>query len=122
VTSVYQTIESNNGLRFSSMAGISHQAWQGSLERIALAPEEIQAKLLDLEQPCYVVSVKGQIGVTNGGYLSPGGAIETLVALPSFFLQQLGDPNFQKFHGVKYAYATGAMGWYCFGGLGNCSG
>jgi trans-AT polyketide synthase, acyltransferase and oxidoreductase domains len=109
VTSVYQTIESNNGLRFSSMAGISHQAWQGSLERIALAPEEIQAKLLDLEQPCYVVSVKGQIGVTNGGYLSPGGAIETLVALPSFFLQQLGDPNFQKFHGVKYAYATGAM-------------
>jgi PfaD family protein len=109
MTSVYQTIEHNNGLRFSSMAGISHQAWQGSLEQVALAPEKIQAKLLDLEQPCYVVRVKGQIGVTNGGYLSPGGAIETLVALPPILLQQLGDPNFQKFHGVKYAYATGAM-------------
>ncbi len=34
---------------------------------------------------------------------------EMLIAIPPLEIQQLGDPNFLQFHGVKYAYVTGAM-------------
>lgn len=56
---------------------------------------------------------KGQIGITNEGYLcfSDNGktGLEMLMTVPPLPIKQLGDPNFMAFHGVKYAYATGSM-------------
>jgi trans-AT polyketide synthase/acyltransferase/oxidoreductase domain-containing protein len=74
----------------------------------------IKAKLLDLEKPCYVVRIDGEIGFTNEADLyhassAKGQKVEPLIALPPLPPQQLGDPEFRAFHRVKYAYATGAM-------------
>ena len=88
--------------------------WIGSDDSISFDGEGIKAKLLNLKQPCYFVRKKGQIGVTNDGYLGDSNngrsqEIETLTAIPPLLTQQLGDPSFLDFHQVKYAYMTGAM-------------
>lgn len=74
---------------------------------IAFDEPGIKAKLLSLNQPCYVVSAKGKIGFTNK--LDADEQIELLMALPPLKLQQLGDRRFLEFHKVKYAYTAGAM-------------
>jgi trans-AT polyketide synthase, acyltransferase and oxidoreductase domains len=107
----------NNGLHFSrngsdrfpDSSSLPIQNWQGPSERIAFDPAGIQAKLLNLEQPFYILNVKGQLGATNDGSLNAAGQAEVAIFLPPLPLHQLGDPTFRSFHGVKYAYATGAM-------------
>jgi trans-AT polyketide synthase, acyltransferase and oxidoreductase domains len=67
---------------------------------------------LTLELPCYLVNAEGQVGVTHAiphNALDNMESFEMLAALPPLRLQQLGDPTFLAFHGVKYAYAAGAM-------------
>jgi trans-AT polyketide synthase, acyltransferase and oxidoreductase domains len=91
--------------RDRSLGAQTSQSW-GSLEQIAFDPAGIQARLLTLESPCYLVNVEGQVGVTHS---IPQGSLKTLATLPPLGLQQLGDPTFLAFHSVKYAYATGAM-------------
>jgi PfaD family protein len=81
---------------------------------VVFHPAGIKAKLLNLDQPCHVVRTAGRIGVANEGDLGDISAaksepLETLFMLPSLSLQQFGDPGFREYHGVKYAYATGAM-------------
>ncbi|MBX9253649.1 PfaD family polyunsaturated fatty acid/polyketide biosynthesis protein [Desmonostoc muscorum CCALA 125] len=104
----------DNGLNFSTWFHNQNQVWKGSLESISFEQEAIKNKLMVLDKPCYVVKVAGKIGVTNEGYLSPTDnttttQIELLTFAPPVRIQQLGDPNFLSFHGVKYAYSTGAM-------------
>ncbi|MBD2411446.1 2-nitropropane dioxygenase [Nostoc calcicola FACHB-389] len=104
----------DNGLNFSPWFHNQNQVWKGSLESISFEQETIKNKLMVLDKPCYVVKVAGKIGVTNEGYLSPTDnttttQIELLTFAPPVRIQQLGDPNFLSFHGVKYAYTTGAM-------------
>ncbi|BAZ68886.1 MAG: PfaD family polyunsaturated fatty acid/polyketide biosynthesis protein [Pelatocladus maniniholoensis HA4357-MV3] len=103
-----------NGLEFYGSPYNFNQVWKGSLDCVAFDPTTIKEKLLALDQPCYIVKLDNKIGVTNDGYLSPldngkTGQIELLMVIPPIRLQQLGDPNFLAFHGVKYAYTTGAM-------------
>lgn len=91
-----------------------NQGWQGSLDEIAFDDRGIKAKLLDLEKSCYIVRSQGQIGVTQEGYWYPSengksSQVELLMAVPPIQIQQLGDPSFLSFHGVKSAYVTGAM-------------
>jgi trans-AT polyketide synthase, acyltransferase and oxidoreductase domains len=79
---------------------------------IVFDPAGICAKLLKLDLPCTVVSVNGQIGVAHPADLNalePSSSVQILSTLASLPPQQLGDPSFQTFHGVKYAYAAGAM-------------
>ncbi|MGJ3246539.1 MAG: PfaD family polyunsaturated fatty acid/polyketide biosynthesis protein [Elainellaceae cyanobacterium] len=99
-------------LRFSD-PGISPLAWHGSLDSIAFDLDGIQTKLLNLDQPCQVVRVQGQIGITHDGHGYPGNgktaSADLLMSVPPLPLQQLGDRSFQATHGVKYAYAAGAM-------------
>ncbi|MGB6296372.1 MAG: PfaD family polyunsaturated fatty acid/polyketide biosynthesis protein [Rivularia sp. (in: cyanobacteria)] len=88
--------------------------WNGFDNSIAFDTQEIQAKLLKLDKPCYFVRKQGQIGVTNEGSLAEinNGKIqnvEILTAIPPLIPQQLGDSSFLEFHNVKYAYMTGAM-------------
>lgn len=103
-----------NGLRSDYQTNVQNPVWKGSLNSIAFDNEGIKAKLLNLELPCYFVKNQDQIGVTNEGYLvdsngSKSEKIDTITAVPPLVPQQLGDPSFQAFHGVKYAYAAGAM-------------
>ncbi|MDZ8107391.1 MAG: PfaD family polyunsaturated fatty acid/polyketide biosynthesis protein [Nostoc sp. DedQUE12a] len=104
----------DNGLNFSPWFPTQNQIWKGSLESISFDQQTIKNKLMVLDKPCYVVKVAGKIGVTNEGYLSPtengtAAQVELLTFATPVRIQQLGDPNFLSFHGVKYAYSTGAM-------------
>ncbi|WP_138497434.1 PfaD family polyunsaturated fatty acid/polyketide biosynthesis protein [Nostoc sp. PA-18-2419] len=104
----------DNGLNFSAWSHTQNQVWKGSLESISFEQEAIKNKLMVLDKPCYIVKVAGKIGVTNEGYLSPvdnttTSQVELLTFVAPVNIQQLGDPNFLSFHGVKYAYTTGAM-------------
>lgn len=114
VTTVNAVIgEHNNGLGFYANFNYN-QIWKGRLDCVSFARADLKDKLLNLDKPCYIVKVGGKIGVTNEGYLCPAdnsntGQVELLTAVPPISTQNLGDPNFLSFHGVKYAYATGAM-------------
>ncbi|HEY9804038.1 MAG TPA: PfaD family polyunsaturated fatty acid/polyketide biosynthesis protein [Leptolyngbyaceae cyanobacterium] len=104
----------DNGLSFSAHNSYQNLVWKGSLDCIAFEPTAIKNKLLTLDKPCYIVKVADNIGVTNDGYLSPAeigtiGQVELLTSLAPIKIQQLGDPSFLSFYGVKSAYMTGAM-------------
>ncbi|WP_299404369.1 PfaD family polyunsaturated fatty acid/polyketide biosynthesis protein [Acaryochloris sp. IP29b_bin.148] len=87
---------------------VSTAAFSGSnpLAAIAFDAAGIKAKLLNLEEPCHVVRFANQLGVTHTDPLRLG-TVEPLMTVPP--LQQLGDPSFLAWHGVKMAYAAGAM-------------
>ncbi|MBE8998336.1 PfaD family polyunsaturated fatty acid/polyketide biosynthesis protein [Nostoc sp. LEGE 12447] len=109
-------ILNNNGnyLKISDYIFHQNQVWQGILDFVSFNEKGIKSKLLNLEKPCYIIRVEGKVGATNEGYPYPcnqekTGQAEILVSTPPLSTRQLGDPNFINFHGVKYAYATGAM-------------
>ncbi|WP_392478725.1 PfaD family polyunsaturated fatty acid/polyketide biosynthesis protein [Nostoc sp. C110] len=109
-------ILNNNGnyLKISDYISHQNQVWQGILDFVSFNEKGIKSKLLNLEKPCYIIRVEGKVGATNEGYLYPcnqekTGQAEILVSTPPLSTRQLGDSTFLKFHGVKYAYATGAM-------------
>ncbi|WGV26157.1 PfaD family polyunsaturated fatty acid/polyketide biosynthesis protein [Halotia branconii] len=114
-----QTLDSvihqrTNNLSFSGYTYHQNHIWQRNLDDIAFEQAAIKDKLLVLDKPCYIVKVAGKIGVTNEGYLSSAdnsttAQLELLTFVPPIRIQQLGDANFLSFHGVKYAYMTGAM-------------
>lgn len=110
------TAQQENGLRCPASLAEVAAAWQGSLRAIAFDPAGIKAKLLALDQPCYLVQVQGQIGATHlEGQTAPSVPPtelqrgKLLAAVPPLSVQQLGDPDFLACHQVKYAYAAGAM-------------
>lgn len=101
-------------LQFPGWLHGQNQVGQSFLDFVSFDEAGIKAKLLNLDKPCYIVRVEGQLGVTNEGYLCHSdngktGQVEMLMVVPPLPIQQLGDPSFLAFHGVKYAYATGAM-------------
>ncbi|VAX08946.1 Enoyl-[acyl-carrier-protein] reductase [FMN], inferred for PFA pathway [hydrothermal vent metagenome] len=62
--------------------------------------------LQELNKPCYVIQDNGQITINNEGCET----VEKITAyVPPMIAEQLGDPAFKAFYGVKYAYMTGAM-------------
>ncbi|MFW9263178.1 PfaD family polyunsaturated fatty acid/polyketide biosynthesis protein [Nostoc sp. CALU 546] len=106
--------KNGNYLKVSDFSYHQNQGWQGALDSVSFNEKGIKSKLLNLDKPCYIIRVEGKIGATNEGYLYPYNQeksedAETLIAVPPLSIRQLGDPTFLSFHGVKYAYATGAM-------------
>lgn len=103
----------NNQISFSGFISNQNPAWHGPSNSIAFDKKEIQAKLLNLDKPCYVVRESDIIGITNDGGLrdisTSSRQVETLTAIPPLRIQQLGDANFLTCYDVKYAYVTGAM-------------
>jgi trans-AT polyketide synthase, acyltransferase and oxidoreductase domains len=104
----------HNGLDFATYSYDQNLIWKGSLDCIAFEKTAILDKFLALDKPCYILKVASEIGVTNDGYLCPADnsntiPIELLISVPPIHTQQLGDPSFLSFYGVKYAYSTGAM-------------
>jgi len=62
--------------------------------------------LQELNKPCYVIQDSDQVIINNEGCE----AVEKITAyVPPMLPEQLGDPAFKAFYGVKYAYMTGAM-------------
>ncbi|MBD2679147.1 MULTISPECIES: PfaD family polyunsaturated fatty acid/polyketide biosynthesis protein [Nostoc] len=113
--STNNTLNKNgNYLKISESTHAHNQIWQGILDSASFHETGIKSKLLNLDKPCYIIRVEGKIGVTNEGRLYPYNQEKTeqaeiIIAVPPISTQQLGDSNFLNFHGVKYAYATGAM-------------
>ncbi|MBC1240313.1 PfaD family polyunsaturated fatty acid/polyketide biosynthesis protein [Nostoc sp. 2RC] len=106
--------KNGNYLKISEFPHRSHQIWQGTLDSVSFHETGIKSKLLNLDKPCYIIRNEGKIGATNEGYLYPHNQEKTeqaeiIIAVPPISTQQLGDSSFLKSHGVKYAYATGAM-------------
>ena len=81
------------------------------IDRQSLAFElaEIKNILLNLEFPCYVVQQQGKIGLSDRDWRQTKPDTELLMVAPPLPIDRLGDRNFLDFHGVKYAYMTGAM-------------
>ncbi|RKZ66368.1 MAG: 2-nitropropane dioxygenase [Candidatus Parabeggiatoa sp. nov. 3] len=104
------TQPNSNGVDFFGRVSNQNPVWQGPFNSIAFDEKGIKAKLLNLEQPCYVVRKNG-CGITNEGELvdTTEKEVETLTAVPPLSPEQLGDRGFLDFHGVKYAYVSGAM-------------
>ncbi|AUB44017.1 hypothetical protein COO91_10233 (plasmid) [Nostoc flagelliforme CCNUN1] len=98
----------------TSYSNNTNKAWKGDLNLIAFDEIEIKNRLLNLHQPCYVLRDQGRIGIANQGKFyfpdnNRSGLVETLMVALALPPQQLGDRSFLNFHGVKYAYAAGAM-------------
>ncbi|MFC9436945.1 PfaD family polyunsaturated fatty acid/polyketide biosynthesis protein [Nocardia sp. NPDC057030] len=74
---------------------------------VAQTAEEIGAVLLEVRQPAWVVRHDGGVGVTSDAGIAARAEVLTAVApLPP---ELLGDKQFHATHGVRAAYAAGAM-------------
>lgn len=101
-------------LNFSRSMNNNYQRWQGDLNTVSFDAKTIKDKLMNLNLPCYILEKEGEIGISNQGNLSYSANgknqdLEMVLSVPAIAFNQLGDPNFLEFYGVKYAYATGAM-------------
>lgn len=101
-------------LNFSRSMNNNYQRWQGDLNTVSFDAKTIKNKLMNLNLPCYILEKEGEIGISNQGNLSYSANgknqdLEMVSSVPAIAFNQLGDPNFLEFYGVKYAYATGAM-------------
>jgi trans-AT polyketide synthase/acyltransferase/oxidoreductase domain-containing protein len=100
-----------NGLRVLRPGTQSMLTWRGPENTIAFDDEGIINRLLNLDQPVFIVQRQGQLGVTILG--EPAGAgvseIEILAQAGPLGIDRLGDPDFARTYGVKYAYYTGSM-------------
>lgn len=95
-------------------SGLAQRQWSGPADSIAVDGESGTRVLRALHTPCYVVRQGDQIGITNAGSVTGAGngtapEADLLAMVPPISLTQLGNPDFCRDHGVKYAYATGAM-------------
>jgi len=59
-----------------------------------------------LDKPCYVIQEAQQVIINNEGC---DDVTKISAYVPPMQAEQLGDPGFKAFYGVKYAYMTGAM-------------
>ncbi|MVU80468.1 PfaD family polyunsaturated fatty acid/polyketide biosynthesis protein [Nocardia sp. ET3-3] len=74
---------------------------------LATGSDEVAALLLDLERPCWIVRSQGRVAATSDPAVAAQGQILSAVSpLPP---EQLGDSGFRAAHGVRAAYAAGAM-------------
>ena len=101
-------------LKFTPQHPIARQTWTGPQSAVAFDAAGIKAKLLNLEQPCYVLrDSQGRIGLSNEGALRPAAGpaaeMDVLLTAPPLSPQQLGDPDFLAFHGLQLSYSSGAM-------------
>jgi PfaD family protein len=78
--------------------------------------EALTAALQDVMRPIQVVGYQGRIAVARGGQClmgagasAPDESFPLLAFVPSLSPTMLGDASFRRAHGLKYAYAAGAM-------------
>ncbi|MCE9678135.1 eicosapentaenoate synthase subunit PfaD [Shewanella sp. AS1] len=87
--------------------------WQVADNKVSFDIPEMASLLQDFSRSCYVIndSEKG-VGIASDASLlqdnQPSGHPVSAFA-PALGTQSLGDSNFRRVHGVKYAYYAGAM-------------
>ena len=74
---------------------------------VAREPKHIYRELLRLDRPCFVVRDEFGVGVTVDPELARRARV--LASVPALPPESLGDRDFLAAHGVRQAYATGAM-------------
>ena len=72
---------------------------------VAFDVEAMRGRLLDLASPCWAVRVGDRMGLATG----PVDGAETVAQVGPLPPERLGDPGFLRDHGVRLAYAAGAM-------------
>jgi trans-AT polyketide synthase, acyltransferase and oxidoreductase domains len=70
--------------------------------------DTIRTAVTAVEQPFFLVRSNGELAVTGDPALARN-AGQVLAAAPPCLPQALGDEEFRRSHGVRYAYMTGAM-------------
>lgn len=88
--------------------------WRGTQAQFTTSPDRLAAWLNDYSQPLWVARSGEQVGQAVGGELLPQGQAQAgdwalLGAVPAVQPEDLGDPDFRKTYGTKYAYYAGAM-------------
>jgi len=85
--------------------------WKGSEQDIGYSDPQIQSALLDLNSPCYLIKDSQGIGAATSGQFtdSDNAGKNALAFAPALPVENLGDPEFKKLHGCKYAYLAGSM-------------
>jgi PfaD family protein len=87
------------------------RTWSGPPAALIFDPAGIQAALDDLARPVYIVADGARVGITHEGtaFDGSGGQYPLIASAGSVAPGDFGDSNFARDHGVRYAYASGAM-------------
>ncbi len=94
---------------------LSPWPWQVNQQQLSFDLTNLASQLKDLSRACYLVndSDKG-LGISQSADIATQGdaksdALPVAAYAPALGTQSLGDDNFRRVHGVKYAYYAGAM-------------
>ncbi|HRX85034.1 MAG TPA: PfaD family polyunsaturated fatty acid/polyketide biosynthesis protein [Phycisphaerae bacterium] len=88
--------------------------WCGDPEEVRTGAADVADALACVGTPVFAVEVDGAVGVTSTGRATlaaegGGEGYRLRGYAPALAPEQLGDPEFRKDHGVRYAYVAGAM-------------
>jgi trans-AT polyketide synthase/acyltransferase/oxidoreductase domain-containing protein len=99
-----------NEIAFKGLQSLTGITWQGEKGNICFSENDIRCALLELEKPVWAVDDHGKIGVASGGKTCPEAqGLNILGFVPVMSTEMLGDQDFCKTYGTRYAYYAGAM-------------
>lgn len=94
---------------------LSPWPWQVTDQQVSFDPAALASQLKDLNRGCYLVNhpekglgISQDAEVTSDSATNPA-ALPVSAFAPALGTESLGDSNFRRVHGVKYAYYAGAM-------------
>lgn len=104
-------IAHTNSLKSTRTGNNDPLFWKGTEQDIVHSEQKIQSVILNLNSPCYLINDSQGIGAVTGGQFTDSNntTIEALAYAPALPIENLGDPEFKKLHGCKYAYLAGSM-------------
>jgi len=99
-----------NKLRLSDTYQDQNWGWPVPKNTVSFDIQEIKHRLLDLENPCYIVNDSMETGLSDQRTnIFDKDCFETRAYAPAFHGEQLGDPEFKETYGTRYCYYAGAM-------------
>ena len=85
-------------------------AWQGEKSDLHSSDEAIRNTLLELEKTLWAVDDHEKISLASAGKACPlVDGLPVLTMVPAMTIESLGDQDFCKTYGTRYAYYAGAM-------------
>ncbi len=101
-----------NQIRLTSKISTKKECVYAIKDQVAISEEEIRNKFLNLSQSIYIVQTQKGPGVCLFEDLADqhsGTEMSLLADVMPVKVEQFGDPEFIKSHGLKMSYMTGAM-------------
>ena len=99
-----------NQMAFKGIQTQTGIAWQGEKAELRSSDEAIRHALLELEKTVWAVGDPEKTGLTSAGKACPlAEGLPVLGLVPALTIEALGDQNFCKTYGTRYAYYAGAM-------------